>query len=147
MGDNHQVHSKPICCLVNGLILLECHVQSDGLASPPVSAIQAGTSRGGRRERRPRLDPLNEGIKAGIERWAPPLPLFVLSCLPKQTHPPVRWKSHGGGPAQRNRWCRGLLLGDTCTLQHIHMSCFLGHLGLLLIRYIITHNYIAYDML
>lgn len=32
-GDNHQVHSKPICCLVNRLILLEWHVQSIGFAS------------------------------------------------------------------------------------------------------------------
>lgn len=117
--------------------------KAPGLASPQFQPSEQPQARGTPRERGPRLDPLNGGIKAGIEGWAPPL--FVLSCLPKQTHPPVRWKSHGGGPAQRNRWCRGLLLGDTCTLQHIHQVLFSGTFGL---TFNTVHNkYAAYDML
>lgn len=147
MGDNHQVHSKPICCLVNGLILLECHVQSDGLASPPVSAIQAGTSRGGRRERRPRLDPLNEGIKAGIERWAPP---SLSLCSRVSQNKRILLSDGSRMEVVRPRGTDGA--GDCywetpalCNTSTCLVS--LGHLGLLLIRYIITHNYIAYDML
>lgn len=116
-GSPSGIHSKPICCLVNRLILRE----GPGLASSPQSAIRPaiqGTSRG-YAERGPRLGPLNGRIKAGIEGYrgvhAPPLPpppLFVLWCLPKQTHPPVPWKLLGGGQLGGNRWRRGLKLGN-----------------------------------
>lgn len=60
-GDNHQVHSMPICRLVNGLILLECKAAATLTRSLSREWRQnpvTGSS-------------LREGIKAGIEKWAP----------------------------------------------------------------------------
>lgn len=155
VGDNHQVHSKPICCLVNRRILLECHVRGTGLTSPqsqPIRpAIQAGASRGDA-VRGPRLGLLNRGIKAGMEGWAPSLCALV---SPKTNASSCPMEAAWRWSARRNRWCRGLPLGDTCTLQkeesrstHPHVW-FLDdeHLGLLLLQSIVTHNYVVCDIL
>lgn len=88
-GDNHQVHSMPICRLVNGLILLECKA--------------AATLTGSLSQQGEPSDwyPLREGIKAGIEEWAPSLCALV---SPKTNASSFLMEALWRWSTPRNRW-------------------------------------------
>lgn len=109
-GDNHQVHSMPICRLVNGLILLECKA---------AATLTRSLSRQWREN--PRLVPLKGGgSKRGLRNGPP---RFVLLCLQKQTHPPFWWKPCGSGPPWGTDGDEDRKLGGT---HHMHIP---GHSG------------------
>lgn len=150
VGDNHQVYSKPICCLINRLLMLR--VPCAGHTALLAPRFGCPTSHRGRQkpwdaDRWPRLGPLNGRIKAGIKEWAP---FFVLVWIPKQTHPPFCWKLHRTDCLQEQMvtedyyWETPLqVLNST----HLYVS-FIdnNHVKSLLIQHILDHNNTLYGI-
>lgn len=93
-GDNHQVHSMPICRLVNGAH--SAGVQSSGYAnSESQPAVEGEPSN---------WFSLREGIKAGIEEWAPSLCALV---SPKTNASSFLMEALWRWSTLRNRWTDG----------------------------------------
>lgn len=90
-GNNHQVHSMPICRLVNGLILLECKA---------AATLTQSLSRQWR-ENPVTGSPQGRGIKAGTEERAPSLCTLV---SPKTNASSFLMEALWRWSTLRNRW-------------------------------------------
>lgn len=104
-GDNHQVHSMPICRLVNGLILPECKA---------AATLTRSLSRQWR-ENPATGSPQGRGIKAGIEEWAPSLCALV---SPKTNASSFLMEALWKWSTLRNRWWWGQKTGGHSSHAH-----------------------------
>lgn len=130
---------------VNRLILLECHVQSS-----PVSAVGPAIQAGAGRVR----------ATPGSSQWRDQSrdrgmgPISLCSRVSQNKRILLSDGSHMEVVLPRNRWCRGLPLGDTCTL--LKGSAARNTSGCLvcgwwrfgnIIHHITTWNYTIYNVL
>lgn len=135
VGDNHQVYSKPICCLINRLLMLRvpCARHPARLAPKPRPShwpIQAGRSHGMQIEGYGWVLSM-DGSKRESKNGPP---FFVLMWIPKQTHPLFCWKPH------RTAWLQEQMVQRTSTGRHL-CKCLIQHISMSHSQITITGDY------